>query len=64
MIKGTRRSPGYITYTFGEQEFKKLLGIGDDPHGVLTVEVSFSKRAVTVTMSGTASEEGGHGPGH
>ena len=50
MIKGTRTAPVYDTYTFGEQEFKNLLGIGDDPHGVLHVDVSFAGRTVTVTM--------------
>jgi hypothetical protein len=53
MIKGTRTTPEYITYTWSEDEFKQLLGIGDDPHGVLTVDASFTSRTITVTMSNT-----------
>lgn len=51
MIKGTRKASEHVTYTFTEQEFKDLLGIGDDPQGVLTVGVSFAAHTVTVTMS-------------
>jgi hypothetical protein len=50
MIKGIRKTPEYVTYTFGEFEFKALLGI-DDPAGVLTVQADFAQRTITVTMS-------------
>jgi hypothetical protein len=50
MIKGTRKTTEYVTYTFGEQEFKDLLGI-DDPAGVLVVQTDFYQRTITVTMS-------------
>jgi hypothetical protein len=51
MIKRTRQGPEYTTYTFSVQEFKDLLGIGDDPAGVLLVQADFSARTITVTMS-------------
>lgn len=53
MIKGTRQSPAYTTYTFTEEEFKRLLGIEADPDGVLTVETDFAALTLTVTMDGT-----------
>lgn len=51
MIKSVSKAPQYTMYTFGEQEFKDLLGIGDDPAGVLIVTTSYGNQKVTVTMS-------------
>ena len=53
MIKGIRKSPEYTTYTYEEQEFKDLLGIGNDPDGVLAVHADFTRQVITVTMDGT-----------
>lgn len=53
MIKSVSKTPQYTTYTYGEQEFKDLLGIGGDPSGVLLVRTSYEDRTVTVTMSPT-----------
>lgn len=54
MIKGISKAAERTTYTFGEQEFKDLLGIGDDPAGVLLVHSSLSGRTITVTMMSNA----------
>jgi hypothetical protein len=51
MEKVIKRHSEYITYVYPITEFKQLLGIGDDPHGILTVDVNFYTRKVTVTMS-------------
>lgn len=40
----------YVAWTFSEAEFKEMLGI-TDPEAILQVQVSFTIRAVTVTLS-------------